>query len=298
MNEVKRDYAFRVYAVDDTDALRLRDLWDAVWRGRWLIGATAVAATVLALAASYLFTPAYRSWVVVAPVSQTSGSSGLAMLASQFAGVPGLSALTAAGGSTERAEAVATLKSRVFTEAFIREHDLVPILFAELYDANSRTWHTESGKPPTPWQAYLRFDEIRSVDEDLQTGLFEVVIRWTDPVQSAEWANGLVDDVNRVLRTRAIAESRKNLDFLRAALEKSSQLPVQSTIYGMIEAELKDAMFANVRQDYAFRVIDPATVPEFKYWPNRLLFGLLGLFVGLAAGLVAAILRASRERGA
>jgi uncharacterized protein involved in exopolysaccharide biosynthesis len=292
-----RDYAFRVYAVDDADEVRLKDLWEAVWRGKWLIGVTALGLALLAVALSFLVTPVYRSWVLVVPTTETMGSSGLAALASQFAGVGALTGFNV-GGNTQTAEAVATLRSRAFTVNFIREHDLLPILFADLLDEETRSWKTETGAPPTMWEAFLRFDSIRSVGEDLQTGLFEVEIKWTDPETAARWANGLIEDVNRILRARAIRESRQNLDFLRTELEKNSQVPIQTTIYGLMEAEMKNAMLANVKREYAFRVIDPATVPEFKYWPNRLLFGLLGFFAGAVIGTFVAVLRGSSKRAA
>jgi uncharacterized protein involved in exopolysaccharide biosynthesis len=46
-----------------------------------------------------------------------------------------------------------------------------------------------------------------------------------------------------------------------------------------------------VKQEYAFKVIDPAVVAEKRSWPNRSLFALLGLFAGGVIGTFAAFLR-------
>jgi uncharacterized protein involved in exopolysaccharide biosynthesis len=56
---------------------------------------------------------------------------------------------------------------------------------------------------------------------------------------------------------------------------------------------MKNAMLANVWQEYAFRVIDPAAVPERKSWPKRLVFAVLGVFAGLVIGTIVAVVRAS-----
>jgi uncharacterized protein involved in exopolysaccharide biosynthesis len=286
-----RDYAFRVYAVDDTDEIRLRDLWRVIWRSKWLIASVALGVALLAYLAAFLITPVYRASVLVAPMTETAGGNTFASLA-QFAGIAALAGVNVAGGN-RTAEAVATLRSRAFTENFIRDRNVMPILFADAWDEKAKQWRGEAGEAPTLWEAYERFDSLRNVDEDVQTGLITVEVNWTEAKLAAYWANGLIEDVNRMLRTRAIRESQQNLDFLRDELQKNSQVQLQTTIYGLIEAEMSNAMLANVKQEYAFKVIDPATVPQWKHWPNRLLFALLGLGSGLVIGTFAAVLRPS-----
>lgn len=288
-----RDYAFRVYAVDDADEVRLKDLWLVLWRGKWIIGSAALGTAILAIAVTFVMTPEYRSSVLVAPISETAGASTLASLASQFAGVAALAGINLTGTGSRTAEAVATLESRAFTENFIRERNLTPILFADDWDAAAKRWRVEADEVPTMGQAFGRFDSIREVEQDVQTGLITVTVEWTDPKVAAEWANGLIGEVNGMMRARAIRESQQNLDFLRTELEKSSQVALQSTIYSLIEVQMQNSMLANVNQQFAFRVIDPAVVPEKRYWPNRPVFAVLGLFMGLVIGTFAAFLRAS-----
>jgi uncharacterized protein involved in exopolysaccharide biosynthesis len=284
-----RDYAFRVYAVDDADEIRLHDLWRVVWRSKWLIASVALGAAIVAAAASFLITPVYRSVVLVSPTTESPTSSGLASLASQFAGVAALAGIDLSGGG-RTAEAIATLNSRAFTEKFIRDRRLMPILFSNLWNEDTGRWEDES-EVPTMWNAFQAFDGFRTVEEDLETGLITITVDWTDPTLAAQWANGLVEDANRILRTQAIQESRKNLEFLQTELQKNSQVPLQTTIYSLIEVELRNTMLANVKQEYAFKVIDPAVVAEKRSWPNRSLFALLGLFAGGVIGTFAAFLR-------
>jgi uncharacterized protein involved in exopolysaccharide biosynthesis len=281
-----RDYAFRVYAVDGADEIRLHELWRVVWTGRWTIVLSALAAGVLAYVASFLITPVYRSTVLAAPISQSVAPGGLAALASQFAGVAALAGLNL-GADNRTAEAVATLRSRAFTESFIRERNLLPVLFEDAWDAGSKAWKPD--QEPTMWDAFQLFDGIRSVDEDVTNGLITVAVKWRDAGLAAEWANGLVTDVNARLRAAAIRESQQNLEYLQAELGKSSQVQLQATIFSLIESQMQNAMLANVKVEYAFRVIDPATVAEKRYWPNRLLLAVLGLFAGGLIGIFLAV---------
>jgi uncharacterized protein involved in exopolysaccharide biosynthesis len=285
-----RDYAFRVYAVDDADEVRLSDLWRAVWRGKWLIAAAAFGTAVLFVLLSFVITPDFRSSVLAAPTSQTMPTSGLASLASQFAGVAALTGFNMQSG-TPTAEAIATLKSRAFTERFMREHNLMPILYAEDWDAEAQAWR-DPEEAPTLWKAYTRFDNMRSIEQELESGMVRVSVEWSDPRLAAQWANALVADVNQILRARAIDESTKNLEFLKAELAKSSAVPLQATLYGLVENEMKNAMLASVRQEYAFRVVDPAVVSEKPSWPNRPLFAVLGFALGVIGGMLVAVLRA------
>jgi uncharacterized protein involved in exopolysaccharide biosynthesis len=281
-----RDYAFRVYAVDGADEVRLQDLWRVVWTGRWTIMLAALATGFLAFAASFLITPVYRSTVLAAPITESVSPGGLAALASQFTGVAALAGLNL-GGDNRTAEAVATLRSRAFTESFIRERNLMPILFPDAWDEQAKAW--KPGQEPTGWEAFKLFDGIRSVDEDVTTGLITVAVKWRDPGLAAEWANGLVTDVNARLRAAAIQESRQNLEYLQAEVGKSSQVQLHATIFSLIESQMQNAMLANVKVEYAFRVIDPATAAEKRHWPNRLLLAVLGLFAGGMIGILVAV---------
>ena len=50
-------------------------------------------------------------------------------------------------------------------------------------------------------------------------------------------------------------------------------------------------MLANAREDYVFRIVDPAVVPIDPTRPNALFLIFLGTFVGGFLGLVAVVIR-------
>jgi uncharacterized protein involved in exopolysaccharide biosynthesis len=63
---------------------------------------------------------------------------------------------------------------------------------------------------------------------------------------------------------------------------------VQQAIYRLVEDQFKAITAASVREQYAFRIVDPARVPEARRpkSPRRVLMAVLG---GFALGAVCAL---------
>ena len=77
------------------------------------------------------------------------------------------------------------------------------------------------------------------------------------------------------MRRLDIAEAEKSIGYLTDALEKTAIADMQQIFYQLIEKQQQTKMLANVRDEYVFKVIDPAVVPEKKSGPKRALICLL-----------------------
>jgi uncharacterized protein involved in exopolysaccharide biosynthesis len=238
-------------------------------------------------------TPIYRAQVVMAPVSVEKAGGGLASLASQFGGLAALAGVNLSTTQDDTAQSLAVLKSRAFTEAFVDRHQLLPILYADLWDPKTKTWNVdEPEETPTLYKAYDFFDKsIRVITQDPETGLVTLTIDWSDPRQATEWANALVNEVNADVRQRAVQQSNKSIDFLRSQLQSTNEVELRTAVFSLMEAEMKNAMLASVKTEYAFEVIDPAVVPEKRVWPNRWLLAVFGLAAGALLGVLFVFLR-------
>jgi uncharacterized protein involved in exopolysaccharide biosynthesis len=60
-----------------------------------------------------------------------------------------------------------------------------------------------------------------------------------------------------------------------------------------MEEQVKSVMLANVREEFALRVIDPAVVPELdkEVRPQRVLIMVIGIILGLVLGALLAFVR-------
>lgn len=285
---------FRVYALDDQSELKLADIVATIWGGRWWIAGLTLGLGLASVALSFVQDPVYRASVIMAPVVEERSAGGLASLAGQLTGLAGMTGLNLSGEDNTD-EAIATLTSRAFTVRFIEEHELMPVLYADLWDPQTQSWKTEEGsEPPSASSAYTRFNNsIRAVAQDVQTGLVTLTVDWTDPLLAAEWANRLVADVNDALRRQAIQQSKNSIDYLKRELDQTREIELRNAVFGLIEVEMKKSMVATVKSEYAFKVIDPAVVPEKRYSPNRFLYLVLGSAIGLFIGLLVTFGRSS-----
>lgn len=285
-------YAVRLYPIDEGDDIRLADLWRVVWDGRWLILSLAVIGAVVTTLAGFLVTPIYRTEVLMAPVTSERSGGGLAGLAGQFGGLAALAGVNIGSDDTS-AESLAILSSRAFTERFIEKNNLMPHLFPDAWDAEKGRWKSEDpAEIPNKWLAFELFDKsIRGVSQDSETRLVTLTIDWVDPEVARDWANGLVSDVNAAVRSRAIDQSNRSIEYLRKQLQETTEVELRDAVVGLMEIEMKKAMLSTVRTEFAFEVIDPAVAPEKRRWPNRALIAVLGFAAGLMGGVVWAFVR-------
>jgi uncharacterized protein involved in exopolysaccharide biosynthesis len=272
---------------EDEKILNLRELFAKLWPRRWWIVATVLLAVAGATVIAFTMTRKYRAAVVVVPAAADRNALGGMGGLAQLGGLASLAGINLGGGNTETEEGIAVLKSRGFTEKFIQDHNLMPVLYAKRWDAAAGKWR-EGERPPTPAKAFKDFDsKIRSVVEDKKTGLITVLVIWRDREQAAQWANELVQRLNVEMRSRAIANTNASLGFLEKELEGTTTVATRDAISRLIEAQVKQRMLANVTQEYAFRVVDHAMPPDADdpVGPRKLVVLLAGALVGLVLGV-------------
>ena len=167
-------------------------------------------------------------------------------------------------------QVVATLKSRKFLRHYLDRKDLMPVLFKEVWDAKNQVWIAESPEDePTMQKGIKAFRDILSVNVDEKSGLISLSISWKDPEVAAKWANDLVKQLNEQLREQAIADSQKRVGYLEQELAKTTLQDMRAVLYNLLESEKQKAMLANVNEDFALQVIDPAVAPEIGKNPSE-----------------------------
>jgi uncharacterized protein involved in exopolysaccharide biosynthesis len=234
----------------------------------------------------------YRAEVLLAPATEERvglGGGDLARFASQFSGIASLVGLGGGGTGTSKEIALATLTSRGFQASLVEELGLMRVFFEDRWDAETSSFRPSwTGAVPTVDDAikYLN-DRVFSVSEDRKTGLLRLRIEWYDRKVAADWANEIVRRVNESMRAQASSEAKRSLEFLQAELKRTTNLEVQRSIYSLMEAQVNRIMLANVREQYAFRVLDPAVPPAERnsVRPRKARIVLIGLMAGTVLGI-------------
>jgi uncharacterized protein involved in exopolysaccharide biosynthesis len=275
------------------------DLWEVagrLWAGRlWIIGA-AVLSTVVFIVAAFMMTPFYKAQTVLVPAQHEGGMMGsLGSALGQLGGLASLAGVNLGGSGPQAEEALAVLRSREFTERFIQDHGMLPILFANKWDSASKQWRAGK-KAPTLSDANRFFQKkVRSIAQDKKSGLVTVSIEWSDPKLAAQWANDLVARLNAEMRQRAIVSSDASMKYLEKELADTIAIDTRQAINRLVESTVNQRMFANVTEEYSFRVVDRALPPDLddKVRPQKAMFAGGGLVLGLIIGAAIALIRAT-----
>jgi uncharacterized protein involved in exopolysaccharide biosynthesis len=181
--------------------------------------------------------------------------------------------------SIELQTSEAILESRRLVEEFIKRNRLESEL------------NPNVDRQPSLWAAVQRFKEqVLIIRKDVRKGVTRVAVEWTDPATAAQWANGFITLANEMIRSRALNESTRNINYINSRIAQTDVLELRQVMYNIIESEMKAQMLANGRLEYAFQIVDPAVAPELRVRPRRTLIVSGGLLVGLLLGSGCALL--------
>ena len=266
---------------DEVDLLELIHTLLKAWKT--IVGITFLC-TGLAIAYALYAPEVFKAETLLASAQQEK--SGASSALSQFGGLAAMAGVTIpADSNIERV--LATLETRVFLKKFIEEKNLLPLIFEDIWDNSSKSWiEIEGHEEITSEDGIIPLQEAIEVDKD-KSGLVTLSISWKDPAVAAKWANDLVKQLNEQLRQKAITNSKKRVRYLEQELAKTTLQDMRSVLYNLLESEKQKAMLANVNEDFALEVIDPAVAPETREKPKRKLIvalgGVCGGFLGIFA---------------
>ncbi|TMS60481.1 Wzz/FepE/Etk N-terminal domain-containing protein [Pseudoalteromonas sp. S3173] len=282
------------------DEIDLRELFTAIWQGKWII----IAITTLFAVASVFYAinqpNIYKSEALLAPAEQDQ-RGGLGVLAGQFGGLASLAGVNlGSGGGVDKTQmALEVLKSRKFTSEFIQKHNVLPdlmavkswdretntIIYNELvYNKAEKKWLREVKAPfkaePSMQEAYKAFSQLVTANTNTENGMVTIAVEHVSPYIAQQWVNWLILDINSTMKQRDVVEANKSTEFLMNQLENTKIADIRTVLYKLVEEQAKTIMFASVRDEYVFKTIDPAIVPEQKFKPKRALICVLGVLLG------------------
>lgn len=293
------------------DEIDLRELFAVIWQGKWLIIAITAVFAIASVAFAILQPNIYKSEALLAPASEEQ-DGGLSALASQFGGVARLAGVNLGGkGGIDKTQlAIEVLKSRQFTSEFIQKHNILTDLMAakkwdrdtdkiiydsELYNEQTNTWVRDVEPPfkpePSMQEAYKEFSKIFAANKDKESGMVTISVEHLSPTVAQQWVTWLIQDINKVMKDRDVAEAHRSTEFLNQQIALTNVADIKTVLYKLIEEQAKTIMFAEVRDEYVFKTIDPALAPEEKAKPKRALICVLGTMLGGMLGVMLVLVR-------
>lgn len=269
-----------------------RTVFGVLWLWRWRVLGSALICTAIGTALAFLMTPVYRASVLLAP-APGQGTSAVNSALGHLGGIASLVGLNVGSATADTQVAIAVLKSREFTDAFINQNNLMPQLFAKDWNARLARWRGPADTWPTENKAYKYFDEkIRDVSMDRHSGFVTLSIEWRNRIEAAQWANQMVAQLNAEMRDRAIRQAKSDILYLEQALKATESVEVHAALNELIAEQLRQEMVASATPEYSFRVIDRAVPPDSNdpARPKKVLTILAALIAGLAIPCLIAVI--------
>lgn len=297
--------------ITSENEIELAELLSAIWQGKKLIILFCFVFASISIVYAAFLPNIYKAEALLAPVEQES-KGGLSALAGQFGGLASLAGVSlGAGAGVDKTQmAIEVMRSRQFTNTFINKHKILPDLMASkswdrasnsitydesLYLENTGEWVRKIQLPytsvPSKQEAYKKFREAVSINIDKETGMVTVSASHISPFVANNWVNLLIKEINEAMKQRDVVEANKSRKFLTNQIQETKIADIRAILYKLIEDQTKTIMFANVRDEYVFKTIDPAIIPEESFKPNRILIVIMSIMIAGMLSILYVLIR-------
>tara|TARA_R110000772_G_scaffold154487_1_gene265522 strand:+ start:27327 stop:28256 length:930 start_codon:yes stop_codon:yes gene_type:complete len=239
----------------------------------------------------------YTSEVLL--VDADDGTNGMDGIAGKLGGLAGLAGIGMSSAKEKKLIALQILQSRQFLVNFVKSNKLEVLLFAveswdqesneyifkdDVYSVEKDEWMPMEGANrtnyPTDLEIHTHVKSLINIDIDTTNRVTKVFFTYFNPEKAQEWLGMLLSQLNNRLRMTDIEEKERQIQFLQEQLALEKNTGIRNVFYSLIEEQIKSSTLAKARDEFVFKVIDPAIFPEHKSSPKRALITVLGGLVG------------------
>ena len=225
----------------------------------------------------------YRATAVIIPANQSTDRGSMSAIASQFG--------IATARTSNISEIISLLNSNILMERIIKNHNLLPVLL----DKNTKN------KPGTDrtWSGIRSLKGIVSVNHKLKEGVVEISAEYKDPKIVANLINHTLTELTNYMSSEAKRVANTNKDYLESLIDKNADPLIKKNIYLLIARQIEISMLAEVKENFAFKILDPPKVPDMKIRPtirkNVILSFIISLFAGVSLAFFLEYLKNLKE---
>lgn len=280
-------------------------LLKAIWSKKIMVLAITLLFTLIGLFRVLNMPDVYTSSAIL--LTEKEPQIGLSGSLSRLSGLSGLSS---SSNNNNRVETtLKLLESKSFIYGFITKNGYVADIYAangwlpsvnqitynnDIYDEGK--WLREKSllKSSMPTARELKSAFLKNnldFNFDSRSGFLSISITHYSPFYAQEVLSKLVEHINTKAREKAVKDSVKKIDYLRNAINGANDNSLKTVFNTMIVEEEKERMLATVKSDYIFSVIEPATIPDIKSGPNRMLILTAFIFAGILISLISVAIR-------
>lgn len=291
----------------DEEGATLLDYWRVIWRRKIFITLLVLFTVMTTAVVSTRQIDIYQATAVITPISpEGSSGSSLSILSQQFGGIPGISLPSSASTS----EIVNLLNTNMIREKMIEKYDLMPVLLHARWDNQKKEWKRgeESGftlnplgllkravdgqpaNPGTPstWDGLRALQGIISINNDVKRSTITISVDYYDPAMAATLVNYLLATLTEHMSSEAKKAANSKKSYLEGQLRSTADPLIRQKIYSLISQQIETAMMSEMKEEFAFKVIDPPKAPDRKIKPQRSTMVTVSFAVSLFLGILLA----------
>tara|TARA_A100001015_G_scaffold191064_1_gene212894 strand:- start:6996 stop:7859 length:864 start_codon:yes stop_codon:yes gene_type:complete len=120
-----------------------------------------------------------------------------------------------------------------------------------------------------------------SFEIDTSKGPFIIRSFHKNPFMTKVILDVIVEETNAYFKQRDDKESKDAIDFISRELPKNQIIDIQETLSNVLSAKLRTLVLSNIKTDYVLEYIDSPYVPISANLPDRRLYFLSGMIIGL-----------------
>jgi hypothetical protein len=222
----------------------------------------------------FLATWTYQASAVIMPMTpdqadaQTSGDSGGIL----GGGTGGLASMLLGQGDNEMVAEnyMAIMNSYDFTMNLVKRYHLASRLIAK-----------DGGDPATmqPYAIYQWINGNFDAEYDYKSGNLSLTYIDPDPAVAKEVLGYYLQSLQDKLRAEEINSATVAAKSLEDEVAHTSDTLLQQQLYELLAHQIQRQKLAQMQADFAFKMIEPPMVPDFKYSPHGAKSGLLAGFI-------------------
>ena len=297
------------YINNFNDEVDLRELFNILYKEKWIIFAVTTSISIIAVIYSLLLPNIYESKALLAPNNASTNISGALKSYNNIAGLAGIS-LPNSSDDDNSAKALEKIRSLSFFTSNILTNIHLPDLMAakywdsennsmiyneNIYNKNNENWVKEYFHPqkqPSAQQSFRAFKSKHlNIYKDKQSGFITLSIKHQSPFVAKQWADVVVREINTFYREKDRLEAEKAVAYINNQILTTSLYEVKQVLAQLLEEEIKKLTLIEANKSYVFNYIDPPAVMELKSEPSRSLICIMGSMLGVMLGVLLALIR-------
>jgi uncharacterized protein involved in exopolysaccharide biosynthesis len=115
----------------------------------------------------------------------------------------------------------------------------------------------------------------------MKEDLITIVVNFPDPEMAAKIADYFIIALSEHMSAEAKRVAGINKEYLEKQLRETNDSLVQQKIYSLIAEKIETMMMAEVKEGFAFKVLDPPMAPDLKSKPKRAQMVVVAFMVSL-----------------